>query len=56
MTYRSAATGICFAGLALLLSLPAIAGPVASCNASFTVCAIPENTLLQLPFSAIAGG
>jgi hypothetical protein len=55
MTCRSAASGIYFAFLALLLSVPAIAGPIASCNASFTVCAIPENTLLQLPFDAIAG-
>jgi hypothetical protein len=34
---------------------PAAAGPIASCNASFTVYGIPENTLLQLPFVAIAG-
>jgi hypothetical protein len=55
MTYRSAATIICFAGLALLPSVSAIAGPIASCNTSFTVCSIQENTLLQLPFDAFAG-
>jgi hypothetical protein len=26
-----------------------------SCNASFTACSIPENALLQLPFTGIAG-
>ena len=54
MIYRFASMATCFAGL-VLLSLPAAAGPIASCNASFTVCPIPENILLQLPFAAIAG-
>lgn len=39
----------------LLLSVPAAAASIANCNASFTVCGIPENVLLQLPFDAIAG-
>src|SRR5215469_364986 len=43
-----------FAGL-VLLSIPARATPIAPCNASFTICAIPEDILLQLPFTAIAG-
>ena len=54
MTYRFASITICFAGL-VLLSVPAAADPIASCNASFTECGIPENILLQLPFTAIAG-
>ena len=54
MTYRFASITICFAAL-VLLSAPAAAGPIASCNASFTMCGIPENVLLQLPFTAIAG-
>ena len=52
MTCRFASITICFAGL-VLLSVPAAAGPIAICNAS--VCGIPENILLQLPFTAIAG-
>jgi hypothetical protein len=52
MSYRFASITICFAGL-VLLSVPAAAGPIAICNAS--VCGIPENILLQLPFAAIAG-
>jgi len=37
--------------------MPALAAPIASCNTTFTICAIPENILLQLPsgFAAIAG-
>lgn len=54
MIDRFAGIAACFTGL-VLLSVPAAAVPIASCNASFTVCAIPENTLLQLPFVAIAG-
>jgi hypothetical protein len=54
MIYRFASIATCFAGL-VLLSVPATAVPIASCNASFTVCGIPENILLQLPFAAIAG-
>ena len=54
MTYRFASITICFAGL-VLLSVPAVTATIASCDASFTVCGIPENVLLQLPFTAIAG-
>ena len=54
MTYRYASITICLAGL-VLLSVPAAASPLASCNANFTSCGIPENILLQLPFTAIAG-
>lgn len=54
MTYRLARTLICFAGL-VLPPAPAAAATIASCNATFTVCGIPENALLQLPFTAIAG-
>ena len=54
MSFRS--TVLCIAGL-ILLSEPGIAAPIAAanCNASFTVCNIPENTQLMLPFDAIAG-
>jgi len=57
MSLRS--TALCIAGL-ILLSEPGIADPiaavsVANCNASFTVCDIPENIPLQLPFVAFAG-
>ena len=57
MSFRS--TVLCIAGL-ILLSEPGIAAPiaatsVANCNASFTVCGIPENIPLQLPFVAFAG-
>ncbi|HEX4810077.1 MAG TPA: PEP-CTERM sorting domain-containing protein [Bryobacteraceae bacterium] len=43
--------------LSVALSVPARAAPIADCNASFTTCYIPENTLLQLPDGdlAIAG-
>src|SRR5579864_3534013 len=54
MTYRYASIAICLAGL-VLLSVPATASPIASCNVNFTSCGIPENILLQLPFTAIAG-
>jgi hypothetical protein len=54
MTYRFAGIAICFAGL-VLLSEPAPAAIIAPCDATFTMCAIPENILLQLPFVAIAG-
>jgi hypothetical protein len=43
-----------FAGL-VLISSPAAAAIAASCNSSFTMCNIPENILLQLPFAAISG-
>jgi hypothetical protein len=41
----------------LLVVLPAVgnAAPIVNCNSNFTVCGIPENTSLQLPFEAIAG-
>lgn len=54
MTYRLASAASCLAGL-LLLSVPGAAATVASCNATFTVCGIQENTLLQLPFTTFAG-
>jgi hypothetical protein len=54
MTYRFSSVVVAFAGL-VLVSVPAAAAPIASCNANFTVCGIPENLLLQLPFGAIAG-
>jgi hypothetical protein len=54
MTYRSSNIAIGFAGL-ILLSVPAAATPIASCNANFTLCTIYENILLQLPFTAFAG-
>lgn len=37
------------------LSVPAGATTIANCNTSDTLCFIPENVLLQLPFAAIAG-
>jgi hypothetical protein len=57
MSFR--ATAVCIAGL-ILLSKPVTATPIAAtslanCNANFTVCEIPENSPLQLPFVAIAG-
>lgn len=52
MSFRS--TALCIAGL-ILLSEPCIADTIATCNANFTVCLIPENTPLQLPFAAFAG-
>jgi len=41
----------------MLLSVPATAATIAACNATFTICAIPENISLQLPdgFEAFAG-
>lgn len=54
MTYRFGDMARCFAGV-LLLSVVTAAAPIANCNASLTVCAIPENVLLQLPFEAFAG-
>jgi hypothetical protein len=65
MSFRFASAAMCFAGL-LLLSLPGTATPiaisaqatatlVASCNTTFTLCLIPENIPLQLPFTAFAG-
>ena len=57
MSFRSfRSTILCIAGL-ILLSEPGMAAPIvaANCNASFTVCDIPENTQLMLPFDAFAG-
>jgi len=56
MPFRSFRSTILCIGL-ILLSEPSIAAPIvaANCNASFTVCDIPENTQLMLPFLAIAG-
>ena len=63
MSFRFAS--MCFAGQILLsmvgtaapISSPVqdAATPLASCNASFTVCLIPENISLQVPFTAFAG-
>ena len=36
-------------------SISGFAAAVAPCNANFTACSIPENVLLQLPFTGIAG-
>jgi len=55
MSFRS--TALCIAGL-ILLSEPGIADTIAAVpamNCNVTVCDIPENILLQLPFFAIAG-
>ena len=55
MSFRS--TALCIAGL-ILLSEPGIAAPIAAVpatNCNITVCDIPENILLQLPFTAFAG-
>jgi hypothetical protein len=54
MTCRLPRIAVTVAGL-LLLSMPALAAPIASCNTSATLCSIPENILLQLPFATIAG-
>jgi len=54
MTHHYASIANCLACL-VLLSVSAPASPIASCNATFTSCGIPENILLQLPFTAIAG-
>lgn len=57
MSQRYAGIAVCIAGLVLpfLLSQKAAGAPIASCNASATLCSIPENVLLQLPFTAISG-
>src|SRR5215471_16244829 len=34
---------------------PIFAATIAQCTPTFTACAIPEDTLLQLPFAAFAG-
>jgi hypothetical protein len=54
MAYRFPSIAICFAGL-VLLSVPAAAVQLASCDPNFLSCVIPENIVLQLPFTAIAG-
>ena len=47
---------LCITGL-LLITLSVVAKPttIVSCNATSTVCLIPEQVLLQLPFDAVAG-
>jgi hypothetical protein len=45
---------LCLGGL-LLIAARGVASPLAACNSSFTICAIPENQLLQLAFAAISG-
>ena len=55
MPYRLSFVSIAIASV-IVLSGPTSAAPIpAACNASFTVCAIPENTLFLLPGLAIAG-
>src|SRR6266581_8369565 len=46
---------VLLSSLIALLASRALAATVANCNAGFTVCLIPENVLLQLPFLGIAG-
>ena len=41
--------------LSVALLVPVHAATIANCSASNTVCSIPENVLVQLPFTAIAG-
>jgi hypothetical protein len=55
MSFRSRA--LCIA-VVILLSEPGIATPIAAIpatNCNVTLCDIPENILLQLPFMAFAG-
>ena len=54
MTHHLARIAVGFAGL-VLLSAPATAAIAANCNSAFTMCNIPENILLQLPFAGISG-
>lgn len=54
MSIRFAPIATGFAVL-MMLSVPSGATPLAGCNTTFTSCDIPENILLQLPFTAIAG-
>jgi hypothetical protein len=64
-SFRLASAAVCFSGLMLLslsgtaapiaISAQATATPVVNCNQSFTLCLIPENMPLQLPFTAFAG-
>ena len=39
----------------VVLAIPGSAAVMASCTPDFSQCQIPENVLLQLPFTAIAG-
>jgi hypothetical protein len=57
MTCQFSNIALCFAGVILpaILSQPAAGATIASCNASFTMCGVPENISLKLPFTAIAG-
>jgi len=41
--------------LSIALSVPAGATTIADCNTSLTICSIPPNVFLQLPFTAISG-
>jgi len=55
-----AARVLCTFGMAVVSAvgdpiIPVAPDPLAACNASFTICQIPENILLELPFMAIAG-
>jgi hypothetical protein len=58
MSFRSfRSIALCIAGL-LLLSEPGFATPITAIpatNCNTTICDIPENVLLQLPFDAFAG-
>jgi hypothetical protein len=54
MPFRLARMAICLIGLILVASTSG-AAPIATCNASFTMCFIPEEIQLQLPFTAFAG-
>jgi hypothetical protein len=46
---------VLFLGLIVFPASVAFPAVRASCNANFTACFIPENVLVQLPFTAIAG-
>ena len=53
---RHFVTIACSFSAVMLLHAPAAAATIpVGCNAAFTVCGIPENVMLQLPFVAIAG-
>lgn len=47
---------VCITGLLLTaLSVPAKPTTIVSCNPTSTICLVPEEILLQLPFDVIAG-
>jgi hypothetical protein len=54
MPIRFATIAVCFAGIIPVCG-PATAAPLPVCNTTFTVCGIPENTLVQFPGLAISG-